>query len=303
MNRDINDRELVITRALPATPSVVFDAWTTPEHLTHWWGPDGFATTTHEMDLRPGGRWLFTMHGPDGRDYANHVEFLEVERPHRLAYRHRDDGESEPVSFAVCVTFAPLGTTKTLLTMRATFDSPDDLARIEDAYGASRGQVETVSRFAAYLGEAAAATPRSDRELATSHVVRAPQAEVFAAFEDPGALARWWGPDGFTNTFHEFDFRPSGPWKLTMHGPDGKDYPNESVFAEIERPRRVVLEHHSTPRFVIEFAFTPILAGTLVELHQTFESVDACRRIAEFVGPANQQLLARLAAVVEDPGS
>ncbi len=68
-------REIVVTRLINAPRELVFDAWTTPEHVAQWWGPDGFTTTTHEMEVRPGGHWRLIMHGPDGTDYNNHIVF------------------------------------------------------------------------------------------------------------------------------------------------------------------------------------------------------------------------------------
>ncbi len=157
MQGELNDRELICTRVLGVAPAVAFAVWTDPAHLAKWWGPGGFTTTTHAMDLRPGGEWRFTMHGPDGRDYANRVQFLEVEAPARLVYRHLDDGEVEPVSFHATVTFAPLGA-GTLLTMRMVFDTPEDLARTEEAYGASEGLLQTLTRLAEHVGSSGAAT-------------------------------------------------------------------------------------------------------------------------------------------------
>lgn len=148
----INDRELILTRVLSTSPQRAFEAWTDLSQISRWWGPIGFTTTTHSRDLRPGGRWRFTMHGPDGRDYENMVEFLEVAPPSLLSYRHRDEGEVEPVKFYVTVTFAPLGD-KTLLTIRSVFESPEDLSRIEDAYGASEGLHQTTARFAECLAK------------------------------------------------------------------------------------------------------------------------------------------------------
>ena len=72
----------------------------------------------------------------------------------------------------------------------------------------------------------------SDREFANSRVFDAPPERVFRAWTDPNHLAQWWGPKGFTNTFEEFDLRPGGPWRFVMHGPDGTDYKNHSVFGE-----------------------------------------------------------------------
>jgi uncharacterized protein YndB with AHSA1/START domain len=79
------DREIVTTRVFDAPREMVFDAWTDPKHIGQWWGPIGFTTTTHEMDVRPGGVWRFTMHGPDGRDYKNRIVYTEIVRPERLA--------------------------------------------------------------------------------------------------------------------------------------------------------------------------------------------------------------------------
>ena len=81
--------------------------------------------------------------------------------------------------------------------------------------------------------------------------------QVFAAFSDTGRLSRWWGPSGFTNTFSICEFKPGGRWSFTMHGPDGKNYPNESVFQEIDPQRKVVIEHLSAPRFRLEISLAP----------------------------------------------
>jgi len=61
---DTPDREIVVTRVFDAPRALVFKAWTDPKHLAHWWGPNGFTITTHEMQFKPGGSWRFVMHGP-----------------------------------------------------------------------------------------------------------------------------------------------------------------------------------------------------------------------------------------------
>ncbi|MCA9449996.1 MAG: SRPBCC domain-containing protein, partial [Candidatus Omnitrophica bacterium] len=80
------------------------------------------------------------------------------------------------------------------------------------------------------------------------HLSASPEA-VFAAFEDPARLAQWWGPEGFSNTFEVFEFRPGGRWVFTIHGPDGKDYPNESEFLEIVPGSMVRLRHVCLPHY------------------------------------------------------
>jgi len=144
-------------------------------------------------------------------------------------------------------------------------------------------------------------TPRSDRELATSRLVAAEPADVFDAFRDPGKLARWWGPAGFTNTFHEFRFEPGGAWRYTMHGPDGTDFANESEFVEIAAPSRVVIRHVTNPPFEAGFTFEPRPGGTLVVFRQVFATAEVCRKMAAFVVEANEQNLDRLTAVVVGP--
>jgi uncharacterized protein YndB with AHSA1/START domain len=89
-----SDRDLVIERIFDAPRQMVFDAWTDPETIGQWWGPRGFTTTVHEMDVRPGGVWRFTMHGPDGTDYPNRVVYDEVVAPERLVYTHGADDDS-----------------------------------------------------------------------------------------------------------------------------------------------------------------------------------------------------------------
>jgi uncharacterized protein YndB with AHSA1/START domain len=71
----------VLTRTFDAPRELVFNAWTDPKQITQWWRLTGFTTTTHEMDVKPGGVWRFVMHGPDGTDYKNKIVFIEVVRP------------------------------------------------------------------------------------------------------------------------------------------------------------------------------------------------------------------------------
>jgi uncharacterized protein YndB with AHSA1/START domain len=132
----------------------------------------------------------------------------------------------------------------------------------------------------------------------TSRDIAASPAAVFAAFADPQRLARWWGPDGFRNSFDVCDFRPGGAWQFTMHGPDGANYPNESVFFAIEANRRVVIDHVCQPLFRLTVDLEPSASGTLVRWTQVFEDAAVAAAVAHIVEPANAQNLARLAAEV-----
>ena len=132
----------------------------------------------------------------------------------------------------------------------------------------------------------------------TSREIPAPVEQVFAALRRPERLARWWGPAGFTNTFSACEFEEGGRWSFTMHGPDGRSYANESVFAEIEAPRKVVIRHVSEPRYRLTIALAPSPAGTTVAWSQTFEDPRVGQRLERVVVPANEENLERLAAEV-----
>lgn len=145
------DREISTTRVFDAPRELVFDCWFDPVHISNWWGPQGFRTTTHEMDARPGGVWRFTMHGPDGRDYANKVVYQEVDRPERLTYRHTGEGDNDTVKFNVTVIFTDISG-KTEVDFRLVFDTPamrDEAAQ----FGAIEGLFDTLTRLAAHLEE------------------------------------------------------------------------------------------------------------------------------------------------------
>jgi uncharacterized protein YndB with AHSA1/START domain len=137
----------------------------------------------------------------------------------------------------------------------------------------------------------------------TSREIPATVEQVFAAISDPERLARWWGPAGFSNTFTVCEFKNGGRWSFTMHGPDGKNYPNENVFAEIEAPRKVVVQHVSEPKFRLAIGLSPSAVGTVVTWSQAFESSEVARAIEHIVVPANEQNLDRLSVeVLRQPG-
>ncbi|MCA8996489.1 MAG: SRPBCC domain-containing protein [Planctomycetaceae bacterium] len=118
---------------------------------------------------------------------------------------------------------------------------------------------------------------------------------VFAALEKPERLARWWGPEGFTNTVEEFCFQPGGEWKFVMHGPDGTDYDNLIRFEEIDAPTRIVFEHISPPRFRTTIELVPLSKNTThFYWVMRFENAHTRDGLAEVCIPANEQNLDRL---------
>jgi uncharacterized protein YndB with AHSA1/START domain len=132
----------------------------------------------------------------------------------------------------------------------------------------------------------------------TSRDIPATPEQIFAAIAAPERLAKWWGPAGFINTFELFEFKPGGRWVFVMHGPDGTNYPNENVFAEIEENSRVVIDHIPVPQFRLTITLTASGEGTLVSWHQLLADSDFAEKVAHIIVPANEQNLDRLTAEV-----
>jgi uncharacterized protein YndB with AHSA1/START domain len=138
--------------------------------------------------------------------------------------------------------------------------------------------------------------PLAAREIVTTRVVGASRERVFAAWTDPECLARWWGPQGFTNTFQEFDLRPGGTWRFVMRGPDGVEYKNRSVFVDIVEPERIVFHHVSGPEFQVTATFAAQGGKTRVTFQMLFDTAAACEKIKGFAVGANEQNFDRLEA-------
>jgi uncharacterized protein YndB with AHSA1/START domain len=146
------DREMVLTRVVNAPPELVWKAWTDPEHVGQWWGPDGFTTTTRSIEVRPGGVWSFVMHGPEGTDYPNRIVYLEIEEPTRLVYKHTGEEDVEAALFQTTVTFDDLGG-KTKVTLRSVFPSAEELGRLIREFNALEGGKQHLARLDAYVSQ------------------------------------------------------------------------------------------------------------------------------------------------------
>ena len=145
------DREIVVSRVIDAPRELVFEAFTEVRHLSRWWGPDGFTTTTRAFDFRVGGAWDFVMHGPDGTDYQEWISWTEIAAPRRIALRH---GESpvDPNAFESVVTFAPDGAA-TRIEMRTVFPTKQLRDEAVEKYHAIEGGAQTLGNLAAYVAE------------------------------------------------------------------------------------------------------------------------------------------------------
>ncbi len=236
-------RELVITRVFDAPRDLVWDAWTKPAHFMKWWGPREFTAPVCKMDVRKGGRYHWLMRGPDGKDYWTAGEFTAVEPKSRLVYTdnfadekgnvvpasHYGLGGDWPETTIVTITLDDLGG-RTRMTLRH-----EGLPAGEMSDMTGMGWMESFDKMAEALAAA--------DEIVLTRVFDAPREKVWKAMTDPALIPNWWGPNGFTTTIKSMDFKVGGAWLYTMHGPDGKDYPNAVKYLEIEKPSRMVFDH------------------------------------------------------------
>lgn len=144
-NKSSSDREMSISRLVNAPRELVWQAWTEPEHIKHWWGPSGFTNTIHRMDVRPGGEWEFIMHGPDGTDYRNKHIYREVTSPEKLVLEH----VSVP-KFLMTVTFEAQGN-KTLVSIHSLFESAEQLQEVIKVFKADIGMTQNADRMENYV--------------------------------------------------------------------------------------------------------------------------------------------------------
>src|SRR6478609_3510671 len=139
------DREITVSRLLKAPIELVWEVWTSPEHIKNWWGPDGFTNTISKMDIKSGGEWDLVMHGPDGTDYKNKSVFKEVVKHKKLVYEH----VSSP-KFIATVEFEAQGG-KTLLNWQMLFESREQLIQVVKTFKADEGLRQNVDKLSQYL--------------------------------------------------------------------------------------------------------------------------------------------------------
>lgn len=141
---DTADRSIGLSRLLNAPVEVVWMAWTQPEAIAKWWGPDGFSSTVHSMNLEPGGEWRLTMQGPDGKKYANRSEFMEIEPLQKIVFQHFNPHYLSTIIFEAQET-------KTLLNWTMLFESTELFETVVKVFKADEGLTQNVSKLEKYL--------------------------------------------------------------------------------------------------------------------------------------------------------
>lgn len=134
-----------------------------------------------------------------------------------------------------------------------------------------------------------------DNEIYSSRILNVSVDTTYEAFANPLHLQKWWGPEGFTNTFHTFELRPEGKWILTMHGPEKGNYENSSIFKTVLPKKLISWTRVSQPLFDMEVGFESISESkSKISFRMIFKSVEECEKIKRFVGPKNEENFDRL---------
>lgn len=138
------NRELRITRTFKAPIELMWEVWTNPEHIAKWWGPNGFTTTIHEMNVQEGSEWKLTMHGPDGTNYPNRSIYKEVIPFKKIVFEHFNP------NFITTVIFEAKGE-ETLIDWTMLFDTAELKEIVVKAHKADEGLKQNLDKLEVYF--------------------------------------------------------------------------------------------------------------------------------------------------------
>lgn len=224
--------EIRIVRMYDAPVETVWDAWTDPKQVAQWWGPRGFTLTTHAKDLRAGGHWDYTMHGPDGTDYPNVTKYLEVEKHKKLVYDH-GGSRDRPALFRVTVLFSAVDA-KTRMDMTMALPTPEAAAETRKFVKKAGGD-GTWDRLAEYLGKES-----SGKDIfVINRSFDAPVDVMFEMWTNPKHVSQWLAPTGFGMEFIRADIKPGGSCVYSMSG-NGITMYGRTEYVKIEKPGLII---------------------------------------------------------------
>jgi uncharacterized protein YndB with AHSA1/START domain len=225
--------EIKLTRIYDAPVKTVWEAWTDPKQVAQWWGPRGFTLTTHSTDLKPGGSWSYTMHGPDGVDYHNKTRYLEVEKYSKLVYDHGGN-DDRPALFRVTVLFSEIKG-KTRMDMSMTLPTPEAAAETRKFIRKAGGD-STWDRLAEYLTKESS----GKEQFVINRTFDAPLEQVFEMWTNPKHFSQWLAPTGFKMEFIKSDIKPGGSAFYCMTGNGNTKIYGRAEYLEIGKPHRIV---------------------------------------------------------------
>jgi uncharacterized protein YndB with AHSA1/START domain len=241
MNRVVEPNEIYIERIYDATVGAVWDAWTDLAKVQQWWGPRGFTLTMHSKDLKAGGHWHYTMHGPDGTDYPNKTIYHEVEKCKKLVYDHGASDDQPPL-FRVTALFSEVdGRTKLQMTMALT---TAEAAQSIRGFIKAAGGNATWDRLAEFLNE----TEHGLSSFVINRSFDGSAEQLYEAWTNAELLCRWLPPNGFKMEILHGEICSGGAFLCRMANRDGVSFCVEFAYLECN-PARI----RFTQRFCDEF--------------------------------------------------
>ncbi len=315
-----DNNALIISRIFDAPRTLVWKAWTDPEQVRRWWGPKIFTTPVAKIDLRPGGKYLYCMRSPDGRDFWSTGVFREIVEPERIVATDSfsdEKGNVVPASFygmdwdwppevPVTITFKETGGRTTLSLLY------DRMPPKEMAEPMTAGWNESFDKLTALLGEEMMRRAKTTitaepgiQEASLTRIFNAPRERLFSAYTDPKLIPLWWAPARFSIVVERMEVKPGGTWRFLNRDAEGNDYWFHGVYHEIS-PARIVytFEFEGLPGHVVLgiVNFEEHGGKTKVVEKSVFESVeDRDGMLREGMAEGGLEVMDRLAELVEKP--
>jgi uncharacterized protein YndB with AHSA1/START domain len=292
VERFVKHATFTIERTYAANPGKVYRAWSDPAAKAKWF------SKADQFEFRVGGREFSRGGPPEGPVFTFDACYQEIVPEQRIVYTYTlDMGETRISVSTTTVEFAAAaGGTKLTFTEQAAFFDGHDTPEIRE-----HGTGEMLDALGKLMeGEGGKTLPLvSERGVTNQREYEFSPQQVFEAWTNPELWARWWGPNGFTNTIHEFDFRPGGDLRYTMHGPNGVNYPNHMTVLEAAPLKRIVFHHHGSHEFYLTATFDDLGGGrTRVTFDQQFAKAEVFAEASNYCIDANEQNLDRLGALL-----
>ncbi len=282
--------ELVISRVFDAPRERVWKAWTEPEQVKRWWGPKGFTAPFYRTDFRVGGKYLYCMRSPDGKDYWGTGVYREIVPPAKIVATDSfadADGNVVPATHYGFAADFPLE-----LVVTVTFEDVDGKTKMTLHHagfpagphreGAEQGWTESFEKLAVSLSEASSGTEfvadRASRRVVMSRVFNVPRERLFRTYTDPKLIPLWWGPGRYATIVEKMDVRPGGTWRYISRDRDGNESAFHGEYREIAAPERIVttFEYEGMPGHVVvdKATFEDLGRKTRLTVTSQFESVE-----------------------------
>jgi uncharacterized protein YndB with AHSA1/START domain len=272
---------LTITKIISAPVALVYQAWTDAKQLAEWWGPKGFTNPICEINPNPDGKILIHMKAPDGVVYPMDGIYVELVENEKIIFiSHALDNDNNRLfEMMNTIHFEAVGNA-TKLTMHAEVSKIKSEAEFY-LKGMSEGWHQTLDRLEDFAKQRNGLhdNDTTGREISMTRLLNAPREMVWKVWTEPEHISKWWGPNGFTDTIEKMDLKPNGEWNHVLHGPDGTDYKNASVFVEVLKPEKIVFKHTNSPLSTTTVTFEAQGDKTFMQWKMVFESMEEYQKV------------------------